>query len=866
MIRRILTALLLLSLGHNSYAQNTVPQLFNDQTQFGSSVADDVQPELTAVLIPLTATTAELRVTLSVPEEFYVYSMDRSFGGHTEIRLQSDSGLTPTATQWTPDREPKAEDDPYLEQRVEKFIGGATWTLPLQSSAPLTAATTIRGDIKGQYCGTGEFGICKPINPPMPFTATVVGEIPASGSPAVSESATRVTIIPELRHDEPDPAPPIQFDIALEPQNVAVGGEVTLSITATLGDAWHTYALDQDEESGGGIPTEILLYESSGLEPIGEAFQSTTPPTVKEDFGIVQRTHYGKVTWTRQYVVTSENVAIEGGIVFQLCTEHNCLAATETEFQLGLTASAGQQPAIADSAVPPVTIQPSDGETGTDGEFASSDPRARGLLFFVLSAFGAGALALLTPCVFPMIPVTVAFFLKQSEKKHGNALVLAAVYSGSIVLAFTVLGVMVAAIFGPQELTDAANNPWLNLFFAALFMAFGLSLMGMFELRVPSFLLTWSSSKESVGGLAGVVFMALTFTLVSFTCTFAFLGPILVWAAQGELFWPILGMLSFSSAFAAPFFLLAMFPSMLKKLPKSGGWLNSVKVTMGFVEFALVLKFLSVADIALSSTGMPYWIDAQGFLVCWMVLFAITGMYLLGLFRMDHDMPVNGVSPIRCMVACGFLCFSGYVAVGMFAAEEPRGWLWEQVVAFAPPEFEVDQNSDSELVVMHDDLSYHLDLAAAIQESQDSGRPLFIDFTGVNCVNCRKMEKTVLNKDVVLDVLQDCVRAQLFVDLVPIPDKRLAEELLEANQKLQRDWFGDVTMPAYAIVSSDGTQVLARYKNLDTSGGVDFRRFLDAGLERWELETATDKISTVSQTAELPPSGGSAGKSSIGLD
>lgn len=861
---------------HPATAQDEPPQLFGTPLQFGNSAGDDVQPTLTATLKPLTERTAELRVTLVLPPDFYTYSMNPSFGGHTSIRLTAHDSLTPVSSQWTPDRPPKSEMDPYLEQRVEKFFDQVTWSQVLRSSTPLSGDLQVRGELTGQYCGSGEFGVCKPIDPPMTFVARMDAKAPASaadgtegvavGSADTADAAT-VTITPDIRHDDPDPTQPITFDVSLSPPRAAVGDEVTLSIRSTLGPAWHTYALDQDPSGGGGTPTEILLFEHPGLEPIDASFHPTAPPVVTDEFGIVQRVHYEAVTWTRRFTVSAAEASVEGSVIYQLCTERNCLTPAEAEFSVALAVSgsrdAGTRPLAAmpssrttndgsEPASPAADVRVTDNgpagsaagpATADDGvaEFSNSDPRSGGLLVFMLSAFGAGALALLTPCVFPMIPVTVAFFLKQSEKKHGNAVVLAFVYSAAIVIAFTFLGVFVAAVFGSQALTQAANNPWLNLFFAALFLGFGLSLMGLFEIRVPNFLLTWSSKQESTGGLVGVMFMALTFTLVSFTCTFAFLGPILVWAANGELLWPIIGMVSFSTAFAAPFLILALFPSLLSALPKSGGWLNSVKVTMAFVEFALVLKFLSVADIALSATGMPYWIDSQGFLACWIVIAATTGLYLLGVFRMDHDTPVDGISPIRCLAAIGFLCLAGYLSVGTFAAEKPRGWLWEQVVAFAPPEFTVEQGEDDTLTVVHGDLTWFLDMERAVAESTASQKPLFIDFTGVNCVNCRKMEKTVLNKEAVIEVLDDCVRAQLFVDIVPIPDKSQAQTLLEANKRLQRDWFGDVTMPAYAVVSPDGETVLARYKNLDSSGGVEFRRFLDAGLQRWnELQSRHD--------------------------
>ena len=387
-------------------------------------------------------------------------------------------------------------------------------------------------------------------------------------------------------------------------------------------------------------------------------------------------------------------------------------------------------------------------------------------------------------------------------------------------------------------------------------MFFGANLLGLFEIRIPAWLLTFSSGQESRGGIAGILFMSLTFTLTSFTCTFAFIGGLLVKAAGGAYYWPVIGMVAFSAAFSLPFFFLALFPSMLKKLPKSGGWMNTVKVSMGLLELGAAFKFLSVADIAWF--GEPWIFDYHMVMSAWMIIAVTSGVYLLGMFQLPHDSPTDRIGVLRLFFAMSFLGLGSYLAVGLFGNDEPQGGIWSNIAAFAPPRIE---EADEHLVaekaftpgvdvpagpfLTHDGLHYSLDLDRAVEFARKKNRLLFIDFTGVNCVNCRKMEATVLREPQIKSHLEDMVRVQLYTDVVPyIDDRNEASRILENNIKLQQDWFGDVTLPAYVVITPDR-------KILSTTGGMqsteDFAAFLEKGVQGWKNIAAGNPPSKLAQ-------------------
>ena len=824
------------------------------------SAANDVDVEVTAALKKIDDQTAELQVTMALPDGYYTYSMSPDFGGGTKIKLTGLGDLKDEGN-WKADHEPKSVLDDALGQTVEKFFSKVTWSKTLKGT--LAGDVTVSGQLTGQYCGSGENGIpgeCRPIRN-RKFSATltsattetkpVTTETPASHDAAKAASSSGeqpestdknpVTLTPKIGGGKAGKTGLIEFVIGLTPNNAAVGQEVTLSIKATVKEPYHTFALDQNPEMA-GVPTTIEIDTAAGLEAIGEDFVPSAEPQVETHAEYVQRVHYGEITWTRKYVVSEPKVAVSGNVRFQLCRETTCLPPTKAAFEVSMTSGtdSGKPPLVTETGEPngsePGQVKPT--VSGSSDKVLAKD----GLIAFVLTAIGAGFVALLTPCVFPMIPVTVAFFLKQEEKKAGSSLKLAVVYCLSIIGAFTILGLFAAIVFGPTALNNLANNPWLNLGFAGLFLFFGIMLLGVIEIQIPYWLLSWSSSRESAGGMIGIVFMALTFTLVSFTCTFAFVGSLLVAATRGDYLWPVIGMLSFSTAFASPFFVLALFPKMLKKLPKSGGWMNDVKVVIGLVEIAAVVKFLSVSDIGFSVGQIPVYLTYDVFLWLWIAIGLIAVIYLLGFFRK----PKPAFSAIRGISALAFLLFSGRLIAGLYGAGLPADPIWNLVAAFAPPDVEVRKTEDLGYVIAHHKLDFAMEFERAVSMATKDQQPLFLDFTGVNCVNCRQMERTVMIEENVVSAMKKMVRAQLYTDLVPgITDVELREKLLLLNQELQSELTGDVALPSYAVVSADGKQLLAYFSGLDSSGGEKFLAFLNAGLERWESmkpETAKSRL------------------------
>ena len=341
--------------------------------------------------------------------------------------------------------------------------------------------------------------------------------------------------------------------------------------------------------------------------------------------------------------------------------------------------------------------------------------------------------------------------------------------------------------------------------------------------------------------------MAITFALVSFTCTFAFVGSLLVLAARGTYLWPVIGMLGFSTAFASPFFFLAMFPKMLKRLPRSGGWMNDVKITIGLLELAAVVKFLSVADIGFSVGRIPVYITYNIFMVSWILLALAAGFNLLGAFS---RIAKPKFSFIRHGFVVFFFAFTARLIAGMTGLALSPDPVWNLVAAFAPPDVEVRNTDELGYVIAHHKMDFAMEFERAVIAASKDQQALFVDFTGVNCVNCRQMERTVMVESKVIEALQKTVRAQLYTDEVPgITDAALRDRLVDMNRELQSNLVEDVTLPNYAIVSADGKTVLSVFKGLDSSGGKDFLQFLNAGLNRWELLKTRNATASVNRDA-----------------
>ena len=801
-----------------------------------------------------------LTVNVKLPEGFYIYSTSGEFDGRTRI-VTNATGLEPIDNDFIADREPKTQFEPLLEATVSKFHDHVTWKKRyrvLQDSNPATVS--VKGELTGQYCSEGSEempGKCIPIIPAYEFdVAATVQSAPVRFDYEVRPAPKKSKTNPAL------------LKFKLSPEDAKPGDAVTLSITMELDAGWHTFSLSQ--KGDGGNPTDIELLDFNGLTPTGD-FQPDHPFEVEGELKL--EVHHDRVTWSRPMQVLDGiapgQYGIKGRISYQTC-KSICLPLRKVEFTLGHILARATPPEVAD--VPPKPGQvglPAGGPPADQLENPAKKPvqavpalmrpQDQGLFRFLMTAIGFGLVSLLTPCVFPMVPITVSFFLKQSESEHHSPLMMAFVFCGSIVATFTVLGVGIAALFGAAQLNALANNPWLNIGIGLVFVMFALNMLGLFEIRIPSSLLTFTANKEQAGGYIGAVFMALTFTLTSFTCTFAFAGTLLVAASQGQFYWPIIGMMAFGAAFALPFFVLAMIPSLLKKLPKSGGWMNVVKVVMGLIEVGAAVKFFSVADMVWNPT--PVLFDFSFVMISWMVLSAAISMYLFGIFRLSHDVLPSGISVGRLMLSMAFLGLAVQLGIGIFLYEKADGWIINQILALAPPRFELPEpvkggggGRPTELpdpVVVHHGIWFTLDVDKGIEHAKQLKRPLMLDFTGVNCANCRLMEKKMAQPNN-SSRLERFVLVQLYTDKVPtISDPVEVKRLMVRNIDLQEKWFGEVTLPSYAVVTPDGKQILSTYSGNEQREG-EFAEFLDAGWQKWEeMKPKGGAVEVVKNDAKL---------------
>ena len=416
---------------------------------------------------------------------------------------------------------------------------------------------------------------------------------------------------------------------------------------------------------------------------------------------------------------------------------------------------------------------------------------------FLILAMSMGFLALLTPCVFPMIPITISFFMHRSENTNSSPVKSATVYMLGIVLTFTFLGMMLAILLGASGANQLAANPVVNIFIAFLFIYFAMSLFGFYEIEIPESLRRLSLQKENSEGYVGILFMALTFTLTSFTCTVQFMGLILVAASQGEWFWPIIGMLIFSLAFASPFFFLALFPHYLTKLPQSGGWLNSVKVVMGFLELAAAFKFISNTDLVWNWNIFTY----EVVLYLWALIMLLTGLYIFGLIKFKNDSPVT-FSIQRSLFALSFIFFGTYLAAGNHGYD-----INGNIKSYLPP-----KKYQSNLV-----WNNNLDDAFIIAKEQNKN--IFIDFTGVTCTNCRWMETNIFSINSVEELMSEYVLVSLYTDA--------GEGYLE-KREYQINRFETAALPYYVILDNND-KVLSEFPGL-TRNVEEFKDFLKTGL------------------------------------
>lgn len=644
--------------------------------------------------------------------------------------------------------------------------------------------------------------------------------------------------------------------------------------SCTIDPGWHVYSV---EEMDGPIQASFNVDKMEGaeldgsLKPVGNVVKK-----YEELFDTEVYFFENKGQFVQKLKLKGGKYNVEGYLQYGACNDQNCLPPQNVEFshsgEAKGPAKAEEKPVEAEKAQEE-TAQEETVEEATTEELVVADSIPADSIttdsvvsaivggdlwapvidqlkaydeggdanatnsplwkIFLLGLLG-GLIALVTPCVWPIIPMTVSFFLKRSsDKKQGIR--DAWIYGASIVIIYVTLGLLVTAIFGASALNSLATNAVFNIFFFLLLVVFAASFFGAFELTLPS---SWSnavdSKAEKTGGLLGIFLMAFTLTLVSFSCTGPIIGFLLVEVATGDGGWlaPTVGMLGFAIALALPFTLFAMFPSWLKSMPKSGGWMNTVKVVLGFIELAFALKFLSVADLAYG------WhiLDRESFLALWIVLFALLGMYLLGKLKFPHDDDDDGKTGVgRFFLAMISFAFAVYMLPGLWGAP------LKAVSAFAPPMKTQDFNLAEEMEVKPMFLDYDEGMAYA----KEHNKPVMIDFTGYGCVNCRKMEAAVfVDERVASKMTNDYVLIQLYVDeKTPLPEPFIVNDNGEERKLrtvgdkwsyLQSSKFGANAQPFYVLLDNEGNPLT---KSVSYDENIDkYLEFLDAGLAKYKLK------------------------------
>ena len=638
--------------------------------------------------------------------------------------------------------------------------------------------------------------------------------------------------------------------------------EYELQLTAHIDPGWYIYGTEL--APGGPIPTEITFDAADGWQLVGELRYAEAEIKYDPNFDMDIPMYSGSITFRQTVrVLSSSAVTVTGELVYMSCDDERCLPPDFLGFAFELEGAAGVPETIAPVAQEPVQEEAARADTAVD-ESAIDDTRATevdapviytpetaedtGLGWTFILGFLGGLLALLTPCVFPMIPLTVSFFLRNADNRP-RAIRDAMTYGLTIIFAYVVLGLAISMIFGAGTLNALATSPGFNIFFFALLVFFAASFFGAFELTMPA---SWSNALDSkadkAGGLIGVFLMGLTFVLVSFSCTGPIVGTLLVEAAiGGNVFAPAIGMLGFSLALAIPFSLFAVFPTALKSMPKSGGWMNAIKVVLGFIVLAFSLKFLSIAD----AVGQWGFLDREVFLVIWIAIFLMMGLYLIGKIKFAHDSELKYLSAPRLLLAIATFAFVFYLIPGLWGAP------LKAISSFLPSPVTQDFDltrlsvqapaSDGETIYVGQSvqegphgLMAFTDFDEGMAAARKAGKPVFLDFTGLGCANCRKMEANVWSDPRVLQRLRDdFVKISLFVDdRTRLPeDQQFVSSALGRERRIttvgqkwsifQAERYGANTQPYYVILDHDENMLAPAYgydSNIER-----YIEFLDTG-------------------------------------
>ncbi len=606
---------------------------------------------------------------------------------------------------------------------------------------------------------------------------------------------------------------PVKYSVSEIPETVKAGEVFEITIEASIEGEWHLYSVLNDPDAG-PYPTEFSA-KSQNFVIAGEVEESKADIEFDPNFEAELGWHSSYANFSIPVAIKSElqgKQTLDIEVFYQVCDDRVCLPPTRKSI-------------IAAVEVSGVADEVYEGAVGGIGEESSSVSSTKkgslsgdGIFSFLWIAIVAGFAALLTPCVFPMIPLTVSYFSKQEDSGKGVGSAL--IFGVAIVATFTILGVILAALLGASGAQNFASNPVVNLFIALVLVGFALSLLGMYELQLPHQFTNFLNKKSNESsGLLGILFMAMTISAVSFSCTAPFVGAVFTATVGGEWFYPILGMIGFSAAFASPFVLFAMFPKWLESLPKSGSWMNIVKVLLGFIELAAAFKFLSNADLV-----WEWGVVSRPLTIAfWIVIFLMAGFYVLGFITLKHETKPEQISTGRMLLAMPFLMFSFYLIPGLMGSSLG---IWD---AFLPPK----QPTDVSLVAsigagggagtVSADEGWSKDFEASKANARAEGKPIFIDFTGYTCTNCRAMETNVFPLDAVQQAFGQMELVKLYTD---------GGKDAKQNQMIQFELTGNIALPTYVIYDPVSETVIDQV--LGYTKDDKFTSFLEKGLNEFK--------------------------------
>lgn len=618
----------------------------------------------------------------------------------------------------------------------------------------------------------------------------------------------------------------VKWTAKLAQTDARAGEGAQIVLTATVASSWHIYSMTQPE--GGPVRTTVKILSGS-VKAVGNPVQPTPHKEKDPAFNMVSESFEGTVAFGVPVAINKDakgKQTVKLQVRYMVCNASTCIPATKEEIEVVFNVAPGK---ARPNRTKPVTTLPKAQARGYNSELGGyivlvggpqdnpapltppvssnnqtqdelAQAKSKGFLPFIGYSIAAGLLALLTPCVFPMIPITVSYFTKRKAGQRGGGVKGALSYCFGIISTFTLLGVAVSAVFGAQKLSQLGVNPYLNLSFAVLFIILAFNLMGFYEIIIPAGLANKAHAASSQkGGYLQPYLMGLTFTLTSFTCTTPYVGTLLASGASQGYLYPVIGMLAFSTAFAAPFFLLAVFPQRLAALPKSGSWLVTVKAFMGFLEIAAAMKFLSNADMVWSG----HWITRPVFLAVWALVATIAGLHLLGALRLPHDSEGEKIGVLRKLIGVQTLGVALYLFAAMLGAK--LGWF----EAFPPPPEYAgrwEKKKASEVWLEN--------YEEAARLAKEQNRPLFIDFTGVTCVNCRLMERNVFPKPEVKEELGNYILVRLWTDRDNPQDDK--------NRALQEKLTNSVALPTYVVVDASGKTLGVRQGLQEEKKFVEF--------------------------------------------